>query len=765
MFKKKIYYLLSLFCFLNSFSLIAQVYSTAENITKGTRLQNHNITCIAQDMDGFLWVGTNLGLYRYDGYQFLDFSVNTTPSILNNNIRSLLIDGAHLWIGSMGGINIINTVDKSMVNLTSNSNIELSIPANFISKIHKDSQNEIWVGHNSGYLSHYKGTQKVANYKLVEKVNDYKVFNFFEIEKQSFVVQLINVKNKSTKIIAVHIKDNQLIKKDLIETEDRVMLFKMKNELLLIINNEVKYFDFAAQVFLSKNVFIEQTENFYGLPYVENNNKVYIGTNKSKFYCIDIIDSFKVSEIELGIDEKFVNSFFVDKTGLLWVGATNGLYKFKKSISLFEGNNTIYFRAQGVENKLWLGTLEGLLRDDTVINQFQKFYPYVGFVSNAFNSSSYLKINRNTLFLGTQNGISSFNPTNLLTKKTNLNLNITGVSWYNSKKDSTYTLSVNNINLKRIELPYNNAFLSFEFSLSDYLNPKKNSFKYKFKGLHSNWRILNKTNSLTFSHLPPGDYVLEVMAATNYGKWNNQQLSIPIIVHQIIYKQWWFIFIMVVLLFSVAFLVRKYEIYHIKEMEKLRLRIARDLHDELGSVLTGIAIRSELINENIDENKRNEFLNEMAVQSRAAVDTLGDLVWAIDSRNNGLQNLMDRIENVLFQLLSPKKITYTFNCFNTKKAIVLNQEYRQHVFLIFKEALTNVIKHSNATEVNVSFTKEKQQLKLTIKDNGTKFNKNVNNLNGNGLANMKTRAEKINGSIQFIHKEGFTVVLLFECIK
>ncbi|SNR32206.1 Histidine kinase [Lutibacter agarilyticus] len=347
------------------------------------------------------------------------------------------------------------------------------------------------------------------------------------------------------------------------------------------------------------------------------------------------------------------------------------------------------------------------------------------------------------------------------TRNTSFDLGITKVSWYNSKKDSTYNLTIKNKNLNSIELPYNNAFVGFEFSLPNHFKLEKNSFTYKFKGLHNDWRVLSETKILTFTNLPPGNYTLEVQATNNKGEVNENRISIPIIVHQIYYKQWWFICILMFLVLLLAVLIRKYEIYHIKKLEKLRLRIARDLHDELGSVLTGIAIRSELINENIDEHKRKEFLNDMMIQSRGAVDTLSDLVWAIDARNNSLQNLTDRMHNVLYQLLSPQNIKFTFKCFDSNK-MELNQEHRQHIFLIYKEAITNIIKHSNATLVNISITKQKYNLKLTVKDNGTKFIEDINNLNGNGLQNMKARTEKIKGEIKFTHDNGFKVELLFD---
>jgi signal transduction histidine kinase len=262
--------------------------------------------------------------------------------------------------------------------------------------------------------------------------------------------------------------------------------------------------------------------------------------------------------------------------------------------------------------------------------------------------------------------------------------------------------------------------------------------------------------------LHPGDYQLEVMAATNCGMWNEQSILLPVKVGQIFYKKWWFLTSLGLLFLLFLYSMREYELYHIRGLQKLRLKISRDLHDELGASLTGIAIRSELIKEKVDSKEKDDFLNEIAIESRGAVDILSDVVWAIDSRNNGLQNVSDRMHDVLFLLLPPLDITFSFKTVETKKPIYLNQDHRRHVFLIFKEAITNITKHSNATHVDVSIVKENYKLKLIVKDNGTLISKSENSLNGNGIKNMKLRANKIKGNLKIFNDDGFTIELLFD---
>lgn len=989
---KKIYIILFIAIVNCGWKLASQEYSAIENVTKNTRLKNHNITCITQDSQGFLWVGTNLGLYRYDGYHFIAHHVNSTPPILDNSIRTLLFKDNELWIGSKGGINVMNTLDNTLMSFIHSTKDEKSIADNYVSKIIQDENGVVWVIYNSAKLSRYIGNGEFQNFKLEESSNNYKVNDIFEIENEQFVLELINLKNQSTKIIQVKIKGEDILINDLYKAEeDRVMLFKSDNNIFITEDNEILKLDLQSQQFKETGKTIDGADNSHGRSLTTESQMVYFGTNKSSFYCLELNEHFSFNKTMLGNERVYVNHFFVDKTGLLWIASTNGLYKLKKQNFLFKrfltkkgfdknkmrsiiqddegvifalnqrdifkydsihkvfknlnwqdqigsspyavinysdkeliigtqgsgvaiynketnilkpffelenrlqsnthvlklfkdthgilwmgtseglsyydknkdelvesidfdgdffknqlvyeikpfkenqlligtskglkllridyskspirvhvtefenlsfeirsvlvgfdvlwiatqsnglvkynlknnstsiigesqglSNNTTYSILPGIENELWIGTLNGLSRYDTIQKQFLNFYDYDGLADNEFNSSSNLITADTTYYLGGQNGLSSFHPKGFITNNTNFNLNITDINWYDSENDSTYNVKINNNDLGLIKLPYSNAFVNFEFSLTDFFRPEKNTFKYKFMGLHNDWRVLNKTNVLTLTNLPPGEYILEVMASTNYGKWNTQQLSIPIEVSQIYYKRWWFLTSLGVLLVLFILFVRKYELYHIKKLEKLRLRISRDLHDELGSVLTGIAIRSELINENIDDNKKDEFLKEMGVQSRGAVDTLSDLVWAIDSRNNGLQNLSDRMHNVLFQLLQPRNISFTFKDVKSKNPIELNQEHRQHVFLIFKEAITNIIKHSNATHVDVSISKSQYNLKLIVHDNGSNFGENVDNLNGNGLKNMKTRAEKINGKLKFVQDKGFKVELIFD---
>jgi two-component sensor histidine kinase len=364
----------------------------------------------------------------------------------------------------------------------------------------------------------------------------------------------------------------------------------------------------------------------------------------------------------------------------------------------------------------------------------------------------------NSVILGENiySGLTNFN-----SQSNYFKILIKEISWYDSNKK--ITVFRNNVTLNKSSkstLPYNNAFVRFEFKLSENINSEFYTFRYKLFGLHSDWRTFNNSE-LLFTNLPPGDYNLKIIASEKYNNLNYSTIILPISVNQVYYKRWWFLTSLVLFIGLILFFVRKYELNHINKMEQLRLRISRDLHDELGSSLTGIAMKSDILLSNINANSKKKILEEISDQSRSAVDTLSDIVWAIDSRNNTLEDLSDRMKSTMYQFLSPLNISCKFNSPIFDKQLEINQSYRQHVFLIFKEAITNIMKHSNATEVNISLTIQKNKMKLVILENGT-ISKNKNEvLNGNGIKNMNLRATKINGELSISIDNGYCIELVF----
>jgi len=201
---------------------------------------------------------------------------------------------------------------------------------------------------------------------------------------------------------------------------------------------------------------------------------------------------------------------------------------------------------------------------------------------------------------------------------------------------------------------------------------------------------------------------------------------------------------------------RKFQL-EIKRKEaaaRLRTKISIDLHDDVGSLLSGVALQSELLTYG-EEGDKKESLQEISALSRVAMEKMRDIVWAIDSRKDRYENLIDRMRSFAQRSLAAKSIDLEFRVEGINSSNRINAESRQNFYLLFKEAITNIVKHSDASKVNVEFFKEGHNLILDIRDNG-RYNSPIKS-DGLGLINMKTRAEALGGKLLIDHNNGFQV--------
>lgn len=191
------------------------------------------------------------------------------------------------------------------------------------------------------------------------------------------------------------------------------------------------------------------------------------------------------------------------------------------------------------------------------------------------------------------------------------------------------------------------------------------------------------------------------------------------------------------------------------QLLSVRNVIAKDLHDEIGSTLTSIKILSEVSKNNLekDQQKASSFLQKITEQSAQMQQGMSDIVWAIKPDNDKLENMLARMREYASHTLEPKNIE---TIFFTEEAVLsqsLNMEQRRDFFLIFKEAINNAAKYSQAGKVEVTISKERDQLHLSISDNGIGFDSGKETTS-NGLKNMMARAEALNGSVYIQSEPG-----------
>jgi signal transduction histidine kinase len=213
----------------------------------------------------------------------------------------------------------------------------------------------------------------------------------------------------------------------------------------------------------------------------------------------------------------------------------------------------------------------------------------------------------------------------------------------------------------------------------------------------------------------------------------------------------------------VVYTIYNYKIKRILELERLKTKIASDLHDDVGITLSRISLISELIKENIEPEKIKENLNDIGSLCKDALSTMGDIVWSIDSRNDNIESLINRINDSCSSVLPSAEIAYTFNVEGLDRKKTIRSEIRKNIYLIAREALNNIIKHSSASHVRIEMLNNEKEFKLIIFDDGS-WKKSNPKLTGHGIRNMKTRAEEIGGHIEIVKNGGTNITFTMNSI-
>lgn len=460
---------------------------------------------------------------------------------------------------------------------------------------------------------------------------------------------------------------------------------------------------------------------------------------------------------------------------ILWIGTTNGLDKL---ILRNENNsgpdpeattehyltrknseaNSVNSIIEDINGHLWLATHKGLIEFDPVKGIQHTYTVFDGLKSNEFNPNSALKTSSGEIFLGSINGLNVFYPDSIRQSDYKPPVVITGFQVFNRNipigKDSPLKTSL--ATAKKIVLSYSQNVFSFQFAALDYNAAEANQYAYKMDGFDEDWIYSGTRRFVTYTNLYPGEYIFNVKATNSDGIWNNSPTQIAIIITPPFWETWWFRSLIILLFAGILYVLYRIRLSRMLEMERLRIKIASDLHDDIGSTLTRISLESELLNTDPDPLGRSEGLKRIGNMSREIISSMSDVVWSIDSRNDSVQNLIDRMKDFSFSLFSLKNRRVIFETVNLDMQKKLKVDVRQNIYLIFKEAMNNAARHSLSDQISVSLNNINGEFIMTIVDPEADFS--PQKLTGHGLKNMKMRAKRIGGEIQFILEDGLKIV-------
>lgn len=512
-------------------------------------------------------------------------------------------------------------------------------------------------------------------------------------------------------------------------------------------------------------------------------NKLWLATTHGLF-CFDKETHDWLSYLhdpysEVGLTTNMLLSVAQDPidSNVLWIGTEGaGLNRLEIESGTFtdfttlEGlpNNVVYAIVPDQENNLWISTNNGLAKFSPKPKpEFFLYNKSDGLPGNEFNRYEYSTTTNGNLYFGGTSGVVHFNPQDFNADRPALKVAINELKILNRSVDFSADQNVleRPIELtERLKFSPDEDMITFGFTMLDFSNPEKQEFKYRLVGYNADWIPSGNQRSATYTNLSPGDYTFQVMGRNSSGVWSVEPTSIDIEVAPPWNATWWFRSLLVILFFSITYLFYRYRLHQLLRIERIRNRIAQDLHDDIGSTLSSVSLFSSVLKEKLVEpdERSMALLNKIASSTTEMMESMNDMVWTIKSDNDRFEHVINRMRAFAVNLCEAEGLKLHFKADNSADDLNLDMQLRKNIYLIFKEAVNNSVKYANASNMYVWIEISDSDLHITIEDDGTGFDQTIAstdslNLGGNGLKGMRRRANEINAALN-INSDHGTVV-------
>ena len=450
----------------------------------------------------------------------------------------------------------------------------------------------------------------------------------------------------------------------------------------------------------------------------------------------------------------------------LWIGTKGGgLNLFDKSKETFTqftekqglSNDVVYGILTDATGNLWMSTNKGISRFDIRTRLFKNYNENDGLQGSEYNRNAFCKTGKGYLYFGGITGFNYFAPAKLSGSNYVPFVWITGINVFNrplqfSEQDGILKKPAYLTN--RIRLNYEQNVISFEFSSTDFSSFDNDRFRYQLAGFDKDWIHSGNTNNATYTNLDPGTYTFMVKGSSDDGTWNEKGSYVELVILPPWYMTWWFRTTMVLAFLIAAYTFYRYRLNQALKLQAIRDRIAGDLHDEVGSNLSNIYIFSNVAQQKTKANDETApLLQKISDYTQQSMEAMNDIVWMINTRNDRFENIMVRMRTLAAEFSEATDCTLHLNFDERLNDVKLNMEERKNFYLIYKEAINNTAKYAGCNTVWIDMKLHQNTVTLKIRDNGKGFDAAKTNT-GNGMFNMKKRAQMLKGALTVTSKIG-----------
>lgn len=772
-----------------------------DNVISSRMLPSKHIKSFFVDSFNRFWVGTNQGVLLF---KRTNNTAELTSELITTKIVSTISEDSdhNIWMGSIKNGILIYNEDK-LLNFTTLNNL----PDNNITKIAIYGDN-IWVGTVKGGLVQIRKSQIFSIGKKEGLLDDY-TNSVYEDKDGSILIGTTNglyridspfSRRRAEKLRFLNNKHIFAIKRN--EQGDLLIGTRFNGLYILKKNSRRNYnsvnglkVNFIRCIFVDDDGSIWAGTNNGGISILKNGNirnitkndglsnnliafihksisgNYWIGTSGGGVNIIDKKGNIKIIDKTNGLTGNIISSIYEERNGNMWLTINGGgvaLIKDDK-ITTFTTANGLYTDVVinvvcDKDNTFWFSTPKGIFSVKKSsfleymsgkLNQikYRYFDKSDGMIANRCVGSSQQSstITRdNTALFSTTNGLVEIKPSMIREKNEKVKLYLDKVVVNNK--------SVNKDVIK--DIAPNPERIEFSFGAINFQDPDKSNFKCKLSGVDKNWIELGKNKSIGYSHLPYGSYKFKLIG---YDPGNNIEMGSteiaffiePYFWETIYFRIFFSLFVIILLVLITRFInKRKYEqqikdLEAEKALEKERMRISTDMHDEFGASLSKISLLSEIAKNNIsNQTKIENLVNEISDSGRTLAASMDEIVWAVNPKNDRLDKMLYYISNYFENHLALTDISFRVKIPEEIPGIFISAEVRHNIFSVIKEGINNSLKHSRASIIELIFNYAGNELSILLKDNGCGIDFSKIKEFSNGLSNMEKRINSIGGNIE-----------------
>lgn len=461
-----------------------------------------------------------------------------------------------------------------------------------------------------------------------------------------------------------------------------------------------------------------------------------------------------------GVPGSFVHDLLLDRRGSLWVGTPAGAARIDHP----EGASPRFTRyaapgglaldslralGEDGEGRIYLGSARGLDRLEPQTGRIESFTMGEGLASSIV--SVLTRDRRGEMWVGTLAGLSRLRaggerrgppPRIFLT-----GLEVAGVTKVAAGSVAS--------RLAGFELTPDGNRLQIEYAGVSLAPGASLRYETRLLGADRRWSSPGANRSVLLAGLSPGRYRFQVRAVTGSGVASVEPAEVAFRVLPPLWRRAWFLALVALAAALAAWLAHRYRVARLLALERMRTRIASDLHDEVGASLSRVSILSEVAKMRLGPesgSEAGELLSEIGDSSRQLSESMSEIVWALDPRKDSLPSLVARLRRFASDVLEAQGATLEFEAPPAGADLDLDSAERRELYLLIKEAVHNAAKHARARKVGVRLAMAKGSLRVEVRDDGTGLPSALlagkEESGGLGLASMRQRAALLGGSLR-----------------